>query len=151
MIEITHNFDPSQFMWLWSKYVTAFNDACHCTNTIRGSYSKKLSKGNPELPSTPTLVMDEQPVGTYRAIYICGVSKRGYSSHKNYPHNVHAAVLPEPVSEDSWEFENWRMSVKGGRFLAIPAEVENLPQKYRSLPAEYTTCRIFRWGACHFQ
>ena len=84
MIEITHNFDPSQFMWLWSKYVTGFNDAYHCTNSIRGSYSKKLSKGNPELPSLPTLLMDEQPLGTYRALYICGVSKRGYSSHKNY-------------------------------------------------------------------
>ena len=150
MIEITHNFDPSQFMWLWSKYVTGFNDAYHCTNSIRGSYSKKLSKGNPELPRTPTLVMDEQRVGTYRALYICGVSKHGYSSHKNYPHNVHMAVLPEPGSEDSWEFENWKMSLKGGRFLPIPQAVEDLPKKYRLLPDEYTTCRIFRWAASHF-
>jgi hypothetical protein len=22
MIEITHNFDPARFVWLWSKYVT---------------------------------------------------------------------------------------------------------------------------------
>ena len=51
MIEITHNFDPSQFMWLWTKYVTGFNEKYHCTNSITGRYSKKLWKGNPDLPS----------------------------------------------------------------------------------------------------
>lgn len=38
MIEITHNFDPAQFIWLWSKYVTGLNDRYHCTNCIRGRY-----------------------------------------------------------------------------------------------------------------
>ena len=47
VIEITHNFDPSQFMWLWSKYVTGFNDAYHCTNSIRGSYSRSCRRGIP--------------------------------------------------------------------------------------------------------
>ena len=40
--------------------------------------------------------------------------------------------------------------MKGGRFLAIPADVENLPLQDRSLPDEYTTCRIFRWACCYF-
>jgi hypothetical protein len=26
MIEITHNFDPARFVWLWSKYVTGLID-----------------------------------------------------------------------------------------------------------------------------
>ena len=47
MIQITHNFDPSQFMWLWSRYVTGFNAAYHCTNSLRGHYSQKLSRRNP--------------------------------------------------------------------------------------------------------
>ena len=131
MIEITHSFDPSKFMWLWAKYVTGFNETQHCTNSIRGRYSRKLWKGNPELPSTPTLVMDEQPVGTYRAIYICGVSKRGYSSGKNYPHSVHAAILPTAGTEDRWAFEGWTLTIRNGRPATNPRANECQPLRSR--------------------
>jgi hypothetical protein len=150
MIEIVHNFDPGQFMWLWAKYVTGFNDKHHCTNSIRGRYSKKLSKNNPKLATSPFIVMDEQPLGSYSAIYICGVSKTGYSRKTNYAHNVHVAVRPEEGTAEAWSFEQWSLRIRNGRLLAVPASPEELPLEYRALPPEYTTCRIFRWSACFF-
>lgn len=150
MIEITHNLDPRRFMWLWAKYVTGFNEKYHCTNSIRGPYSKKFSKNNPEFARAPVITMDEHPMDSYNAIYICGVSKQGYSNRENYRHNVHAAIRPQSGSHDEWAFEEWVLRVRNGTFLAIPTSEEELPVKYRSLPPEYTTCRIFRWSACFF-
>ncbi len=48
-----HNLDPKKFVWLWMKYVRGTNLAHHCTNSLRGPYSKILSKHNPELPGHP--------------------------------------------------------------------------------------------------
>jgi hypothetical protein len=150
MIKIVHNFDPNQFMWLWAKYVIGFNERYHCTNTIRGRYSKKFNKNNPLVAVAPSFLFDEQAWGSYQAIYVCGVSKRGYLRKQNYPHNVHAAILPEIGAEDQWKFEGWRMALQNGRFLPIPATPECLPERYRGLSDEYTSCRIFRWAACYF-
>src|SRR5258708_29995110 len=88
MIEMVHNFNPDQFMWLWAKYVTGFNENYHCTNSIRGHYSRKFSKNNPKFASSSVIVLDEQQLGSYQAVYVCGVSKQGYSRKANYPHNV---------------------------------------------------------------
>lgn len=151
MILITHNFDASKFMWLWAKYVTNFNERHHCTNSIRGRYSKKLWKGNPELGEQPTISLDEQPESGFEAVYICGVAKAGYSSHRNYPHNVHTAVVPAPGQSDDWRFENWTLHAENGLFLPIPTVPQQLPTRFQSLPPEYTTCRIFRWAACYFE
>jgi hypothetical protein len=150
MIEIVHNFDPSQFMWLWAKYVIGFNEKYHCTNSIKGPYSRKFNRYNPLLASDPSVVFDEQPYGSYRAVYVCGVARRGYSTKQNYLHNVHAAIRPEIGTTDEWFFEKWRMTVLNGRFLPIPASPEDIPRQYRSLPTEYTSCRIFRWAVCYF-
>ena len=150
MIEIVHNFDPNQFVWLWAKYVTGFNEKYHCTNSIRGPYSQKFSKHNPEFVTSSAIVLDEQPVGSYLAIYICGVSKQCYSRKANYPHNAHIAISPELGAVEKWSFERWVLRIRNGRLLPIPATDEDLPTRYRSLPSEYTTCRIFRWSACFF-
>lgn len=150
MVEIVHNFDPNQFMWLWAKYVVGFNGRHHCTNSIRGSYSKKFSKNNSCFAVNSSVLLDEQEWGSYEAIYVCGVSKRGYRKKENYPHNVHAAIRPEIGAEGHWSFEDWHMEVRNGRFLSIPPSHKCLPDPYRSLPDEYTRCRIFRWAACYF-
>jgi hypothetical protein len=92
--------------------------------------------------------LDERPSDAFAAIYICGVYKRGYP-RTNYPHNLHAAVLPRDGAQDAFAFKNWRLDVRIGLFLPIPAESE-LPERYRSRPPEYTTCRIFRWAVCFF-
>jgi hypothetical protein len=150
MIEVTHNFDPACFMWLWAKYVNGFSEKNHCTNAIRGHYSKKFSKNNPAFPETSELLFDERAPGSYDAIYICGVAKNGYTRKQNYQHNVHAAVLPVLDGHDEWSFEGWRMTVHGGRFLTIPAAPTGIPERYRTLDDAYTTCRIFRWAAAWY-
>jgi hypothetical protein len=150
MIEITHNLEPRDFVWLWAKYVTGFNPKHHCTNSIRGRYSRKLSKHNKELATSEFIIMDEFPADSYRALYICGVARQGYARKTNYEHNLHAAISPLPGAVDTWSFEKWRIQVHGGVFLPIPTSVQELPPGYRDLPPEYTTCRIFRWSACYF-
>lgn len=150
MVEIVHNFDPGQFMWLWAKYVVGFNETYHCTNCIRGNYSKKFNKNNSCFATIPSVLFDELDSDSYKAIYICGVSKQGYRKKQNYPHNVHTAILPEMGAKDQWSFEGWHMALHNGRFLPIPPSPECLPGRYRSLSNEFTSCRIFRWAACYF-
>jgi hypothetical protein len=150
MIEIVQNFDPRAFVWLWAKYVRGFNPKYHCTNSILGKYSCKFSKHNKDLTTSEVIVMDECPPDSYRAIYICGVAKDGYAKKKNYEHNVHAAICPRVGVCDNWSFEKWHVRVRHGSFLYIPVSEQELPFKYRGLPTEYVTCRIFRWSASYF-
>jgi hypothetical protein len=150
MIEILHNFDPHDFMWLWAKYVTGFSPKHHCTNCIRGRYSRKLSKHNDELTTSGVITMDEYPQGSFEAIYICGVAREGYSSKENYRHNVHTAISPRSGASETWSFEKWQLQIRGGTFLYVPTTKQELPSKYSNLPSEYTDCRIFRWSACYF-
>lgn len=144
-IRIEHNFDPKAFMWLWAKYVRQVNDAQHCTHVLRGPYSKKLSAHNDRLRAEGTLLFDEAPLDSFKAIYICGVARKGYSRKENYEHNVHLPILPAPGETTSWSFENWTVRIYNGRVLTIPTQAE-LPPQYSGLPDEFTTCRIFRWA-----
>jgi hypothetical protein len=148
-VEITHNLDRSKFIYLWMKYVTGNNFKHHCTNVLRGHYSKKLSKHNSDDRSFNPVVADERPIGSYDALYICGVSAQGYSTKKNYPHNLHLALKPESGALNTYCFENWTFKISNARVLPIPCEAD-LPAEFRELPAEFTTCRIFRWAVGHF-
>jgi len=145
-IQLLHNLEPNEFKWLWMKYVTGINDEKHCTNCLRGKYGKLLSKHFPRLAATKTLTLDEQPLGSFAAIYICGVIKRGYP-RSNYAHNLHTVIRKSMGNTDCFEFENWRLEVINGVFESIPGE-QDLPTKYQELPPEFTTCRIFRWAVC---
>jgi hypothetical protein len=146
-IIIEHNLDPARFMWLWAKYVRGVNETKHCTSCLRGWYSKRLSAHNPELRETARLVLDERDPSEFFALYICGVAKQGYSRRLNYPHNLHAAMLPAPGRRDRFRFEEWELEVTNGVFDPIPA-LEELPPRLGALPEEFTTCRIFRWAVC---
>ena len=148
MITLEHNLDPRRFKWLWAKYVRGVNDAQHCANCLRGPYSKKFSKLNPSFVAGTSVAFDEQAPDTFQAIYVCGVSNRGYATRENYPHNVHAAIISSLGAEDQWEFEDWHIRVTDGIFSKIPAQGE-IPERYHALPNEYTTCRIFRWAVGH--
>jgi hypothetical protein len=145
-IQLRHNLESDKFMWLWMKYVSGVNDQFHCTNCIRGKYGRLLSKHNLALTSTPSLTLDEQSIGSYSFIYICGVLKKGYP-RTNYPHNLHAVIKPCASASDELRFENWILAVTNGVFEPIPGE-RDLPARYRSLSPEFTTCRIFRWAVC---
>ena len=145
-IRFQHNLEPDNFMWLWMKYVTRVNDEKHCTNCLRGKYGKVLSKHNAELTSSPLLTLNEQPLETFSAIYICGVIKKGYP-RSNYEHNLHAVIKPAAGRADEFEFENWQFKVTNGIFESIPSKAD-LPERYRDLPPQFKTCRIFRWAVC---
>lgn len=144
-LTLEHNLDARHWMWLWAKYTTGHNPAQHCTKSIRGTYSKRFSAHNDAMAIQQSLEMDEVGDGTFAAIYLCGVAKQGYRLKQNYPHNLHAVIVPAPGMTDSFTFEAWRLRVTGGRFAPVPGP-ENLPEEYRKLPDEYTTCRIFRWA-----
>jgi len=156
MIKITHNFDERKFMWLWAKYVKAGNIEKHCTNCLVGPYSKKFSgASNHDLLSQPELVMDEIAESEYKAIYFCGVAKKGYL-HKdplknNYVHNVHFAIQPKDGATDEWHFENWVVKIENGVLLPIPTEGQ-LDERFFKKPYDehYYTCRIFRWMVGYF-
>ncbi len=142
---IEHNFDPRAFQWLWAKYVKGVNDTKHCTHAVRGPYSKKFSKHNPNLLADGKVLFDEEEASTFRAIYICGVAKNGYTKKQNYPHNVNLAIQPVFGEENEWSFENWRVKIRNGRMLTIPPR-EALPEKFAHMDDEFVTCRIFRWA-----
>ena len=149
MVKIKHNLEKEKFKWLWSKYVQAGSDEKHCTNSLKGKYSKVFSKHNENFNEQTTILFDEQPEDSYEAIYICGVISKGYSQKKNYPHNVHLAIIPYEGKSDVYEFEEWKIEIEDGYLSKIP-EIEEMPEKYQSLPEQYVTCRIFRWAIGYF-
>lgn len=149
MVKIKHNLEKEKFKWLWSKYVQAGNDEKHCTNSLKGKYSKVFSKHNEKFNEQTTILFDEQAEDSYEAIYICGVISKGYNQKKNYPHNVHLAIIPCEGKSDVYEFEEWKIEIEDGYLSKIP-EIEEMPEKYQSLPEQYVTCRIFRWAIGYF-
>lgn len=150
VVLLTHNFDGARFRWLYAKYASGCNPTHHCTNAIRGRYSRRFTRLSSEFRPGQTIALDEFPTDTWDAIYICGVSADGYSRHTNYPHNVHVAILPRSGATDTWLFENWTMSVENGVFERVISEGE-LNSKYKSLPREFVTCRMFRWAVWHYR
>jgi hypothetical protein len=146
-ISLSHNLNGDAFMWLWAKYVRAVNDRKHCTASLRGPYSQRLSRHNRDLLTEGKVILDEVPGDEFKAIYICGVARKGYSVKKNYPFNLHAAILPREGAKDAFEFNGWELCLENGIFLPIPREAE-LPERYKGLAPEFTTCRIFRWAVC---
>jgi len=144
---IRHNFVPDDFMWLWAKYAVGFNECYHCTNCLRGRYSTRFSKArNPGLANDCTITFDEH--AGHQAIYICGVARKGYSSKKNYEHNVHLAIRPSPGRRSFFAFEDWHVEAEDGEVLSIPG-TDDLDRRFLQLAPAFTTCRIFRWAACY--
>lgn len=149
-IILHHNFDKKKFKWLYAKYAIGANPLHHCTNAIKGKYSKRFSRNNPDFQPDRDVILDEYPDLGWDAIYICGVSSKGYSKHENYPHNVHIAIIPAHGEKDEWSFENWKMTVENAKFEYVISE-EELNPKYKNLPDEYVTCRMFRWAVWHYR
>jgi hypothetical protein len=144
-IIIRHNFTPDAFMWLWAKYAVDFNECYHCTNCLRGRYSHRFSKTrNPHLATDHEIIFDEY-VG-HRAVYICGVSRKGYSGKTNYIHNVHLPIEPAPNVTSQYFFEDWHVRVENGRVVPVPSKDE-LSDRFANFADSFTSCRIFRWAA----
>jgi len=148
-VVITHNFNGEKFKWLYAKYANGCNPFHHCTNAIRGKYSKRFSRLHNDFQPGQQIVMDEYWPDKWDAIYICGVASQGYSKHQNYPHNVHAAIIPQEGASDVWNFENWEMSIENGFFEHVPSE-KDIPSEYLKMPKSFWSCRMYRWAIWHY-
>lgn len=160
---LEHNLDPKSFKWLFVKYVKGINDKHHCTNGFIGPYSDKIGavdrlKRMGKEVLEKVISFDEQPTNSYDAIYLCGVSKKGYNTQKqrpywekdNYQNNLHVAIKPEPGTSDQKVFNGkWNLKINNGKFLPIPGEDE-LPERYKKLGDDFKKCRMFRWIACFY-
>ena len=90
---------------------------------------------NENFNNETTIIFDEQPEDTFKAIYICGVISKGFSAKKNYPHNVHLAIIPKKGARCLYQFEEWIIEIEDGMISMIP-EIEELPEKYQDLPEQ---------------
>jgi hypothetical protein len=144
MITIKHNLSGKKFKWLWAKYVQGVNLSHHCTNSLKGPYSKKFSKLNPNFDNDKTIQFDESD--NFKAIYICGVSTYRYKEKENYPYNLHLVLTPHAGNFETWNFLNWELKISNAKISKIIDESQ-LSSEFQVLPREYTTCRIFRWAA----
>jgi hypothetical protein len=143
MITIKHNLNSKKFKWLWAKYVNGVNLKYHCTNSLKGNYSKKFSKLNESFSDLGEIIFDE--FSDFKAIYICGVSAVGYPQKTNYPLNLHLVLIPSPGATVNYKFLNWSFEINNARISEIISENE-LAQEYKVLEPAFTTCRIFRWA-----
>ena len=138
-----------KFVFLWAKYAIGINEKYEGANAVRGRYSRLFNKSNPNLATSQQIIFNEQPREYYQAIYLCGISANGYRKKINYPHNLHAPLLPMPGKKEEYCFEGWRLIVENAVFMPIPS-ISDLPKKYRNYPENLQHCRIFRWAACFF-
>ncbi len=144
MITIKHNLSSKKFKWLWAKYVHGVNLRHHCTNSLKGLYSKKFSKLNSKFDSENIISFDESK--DFKAVYICGVSTKRYKEKENYPYNLHLVLIPKLGHFETYNFLEWEFEITNATISKIIDE-EQLSDAFRVLPKEFTTCRIFRWAA----
>ncbi len=151
-IVINHNFQKKKFAKLFAMYTRGTNPYDHCNRSLKKDYSKKFSKNNKDFEAGKPIILDEFQDKSWDAIYICGV-RQGYWSKnqdKVYPHNVHFAIIPAPGKKDTWEFEEWKVSVENAIIEKVISE-EELDPHFQGFPEECTTCRIYRWSVTHYK
>jgi hypothetical protein len=144
MITIKHNLSGKKFKWLWAKYVQGVNLSHHCTNSLKGPYSKKFSKLSATFDNDNIIQFDE--FNNFKAIYICGVSTHKYTKKENYPYNLHLVLKPQIGNFETWTFLNWEFEITNATVSKI-IDIHDLSEEFKVLPEEFTTCRIFRWAA----
>ncbi len=142
-VELGHNLSLKAFKWLWVKYVTTVNDKYHCTNCLRGRYGKVLSKHNSELTKTPVMLLDEFPLASFSAIYVCGVINKGY---------LHRSAISslEPVLR---VFEGCAKAYLGNVDDANVVKLHRFSGKvsYCSERRSEKAASILSWAAKHFR
>jgi hypothetical protein len=126
--------DLSHFRHLWLKYVAAFNPERHCISCLRGRM---------ELAVHPRMRGDGEPIflapreGEW--IYLCGNTRR-------WPENLHLAMRAEPGARAEIRCPNGtHVLVTGARAVEIPP----LPDGFRGLGREFTTCRNYQFGIAY--
>ena len=126
------------YPYLWVKNVVGFDARFHCAKCLRGQF---LKQSNDWVP--PPNVRTEYELGPKaRAIYICGVSRRGYEF------NLHAPCVPAPGAPQI------SIPMTDGQWLLLEnAAVEPiplLPEGFKGLQKAYWSCRNFQFGVAVF-
>ena len=135
------------YPYLWIKAVTGFDHRAHCARCLKGPFLKATGDWVPP----PNHWHEYTVPASAKALYICGVSKKGYVF------NLHAPCLPEndvpfagrlrhhagfamPLMDEQ------RLVVEGAVLMEIPA----LPDGWHHLPKSFTRCRNFQFGVQYF-
>ena len=129
----------SGYRYWWVKGVKGFNPKEHCAMCLLGPFlgnwkepgNFPMHKDVP-LPLAPGVL----------ALYICGVSFRGYDN------NFHLPLMQDDKAPgfDIPMIDGQTMHVEGAHRLGIPP----LEKGAYGKPAAFTTCRNFQWAAAYF-
>ncbi|MDF1565305.1 MAG: hypothetical protein P1V51_19870 [Deltaproteobacteria bacterium] len=128
------------FRQFWMKYVRGANPRKHCQKGLVGPVSPKIKIET--LPLATVIDLDEVPTAAWDYLYICGVHQR-----LQWSQNFHMPLRLKPGSVAvlrTWNGYEFR--VKHAELLEIPA----LPEGWKGLAAEFTTCRNFQFAVARY-
>ena len=123
------------FTHFWLRYVRGFSPHFHCQKSLRGTNDPRFNK----TMALGTSYKLPEP-GTYRYIYLCGVTSHGYPG-------LHLALMPEKGAHAvAVTYNGIEILVAGARQLEIP----HFPDGYAGLSRKYTSCRNWQFGVTYF-
>ena len=126
------------YTFLWIKSVHGFDARFHCAKCLKGTFLKPTGDWVPPLNVRKEYVLAPKA----KALYICGVSRRGYAF------NLHAPCQPDdsapplvvPMTDDQ------RLVIEQATLMTIPS----VPNGWNGLPESYTSCRNWAWACSVF-
>jgi hypothetical protein len=124
------------FKYLWLMYLTGFRPDRHCLACFEGLRSRRI---HPWMPLGQRIILNE---AHEKYLYLCGVSDEGWAS------NLHIAMTPRAGSSIiEATYNGLRVEISGAVKLDIPP----LPDGFRGLPREFTTCRNYQFGVASLE
>ncbi len=126
------------YLFFWVKAVTGFEHHNHCAKCLKGPFLKTSHQWAPPLHVRREFELPRSA----KALYICGVSQKGYAF------NLHAPCQPDATAERIVVpmVDDQRLVIEGARLMAIPP----LPCGWKGLGREFTTCRNYQFGCAYF-
>lgn len=123
----------------WIKAVLAFDATVHCAKCLKGPFMKTTKQQWHGAPGER--VVYDMPADAL-ALYVCGVTMRGWAT------NFHLPLWPRPdVEPFTVPMVNGQsMTVENAEALSIPG----LPDDFCGFSREFTTCRNWRFGVSLF-
>ena len=130
--------DLTGYMFFWAKAVVGFVPTHHCAKCLKGPFMKTSGQWAPPLGTRREFILPPAA----RALYICGVSRKGYDKNLHAPveHEEGAPLIVIPMLDDQQLF------IENAKLMAIPP----LPDGWNGLPKSFTTCRNWAWAGSVF-
>ena len=127
------------YPYFWIKAVLGFDPSNHCAKCLRGPFLKTTKQKWHGEPGER--VAYEMPAEAL-ALYVCGVTTRGWAT------NFHLPLWPRP------DVEPFTVSMVLGQSITVEnAEALTIPELadgYRGYSKAFTTCRNWRFGVALF-